>query len=107
MRVQPEISTSTVCYTCQARQTLTCICMCKYAHAHTWYHEANVFHNENQCLILFKFSIFNWFVYTVIFSKTELKGMWYIGDEQILLIMGFYMFVTEVHTNLFSKFGKW
>ena len=37
----------------------------------------------------------------------RLKGIWYIGDEQILLILGFYMFVSEVNKNFFSKFGKY
>ena len=28
-----------------------------------------------------------------------IKGIWYIEDEQILLILGFYMFVSEVHNT--------
>ena len=31
-------------------------------------------------------------------------GMWYLGNLQILLILGFYMFLSKVHKILFSNF---
>ena len=37
----------------------------------------------------------------------NLESMWYLGNQQILLILDFYMFVDKVHKILFVKFGKW
>ena len=40
-------------------------------------------------------------------QTANLKIMWYLGNEKILLILDFYMFVAKVHKTFFSKFGKW
>ena len=35
------------------------------------------------------------------------KGIWYMEDEQIWLILGFDMLVSKVYKIFFSKFDKW
>ena len=37
----------------------------------------------------------------------DFKGMWYLRNKQILLSLGFYMFVFKVYKIFLSKFEKW
>ena len=65
--------------------------------------------NPNICYIFWKNypEVESILKYLKIFYKFKLKGMWYIGDEQIWLILGLYMFVSKVHKIFISKFGEW